>query len=138
MRQSCFYKIEHRKDIGTKCPLKLLGANLSDTLLGLLLSSVVDQNVEPAKCFNRLFNCLLAKGFFANIAGNQQAATPFLFDLPLGFFSVIVFIQVHNHTISTFFGVHNRYSSANAAIATSNKRNFVAQFATALIIPVFS
>ncbi len=121
MRQRRFGQEEHREDVGPEGPLQLLGADLFDAVLRVLLCRVVDQNIELTQLADRLLNDLLAVGFVADVTGDGDAAAPLLLDLALGLLGVLLLIEVGNRHIGAFLGEVNRHRAADPGVATGNQ-----------------
>src|SRR6185312_4340271 len=62
-----------------------------------------------------------------------HTATAFLLDHALGFFRVLVLIQVSDRKIRSFAGKGDGDGSSDAAVAAGDKRNLAVQFARAMV-----
>src|SRR5688572_4772794 len=120
MRKRRFDEVKKRKHVGAKSLLQLFGGNLEDTVLGMLLRGIVDDDIEMLKAFDRLCHNLLARCFFSYISSDQQTFTPFFFNQPFSLFCVVMFIEIDNCNVSPFLCHSNCGCSADAAITTGD------------------
>jgi hypothetical protein len=84
MRQSCAAHVEVPEDVGTEGAVELLVGDIFDRFLVLLVRSVVNEDVEPAKRLYRLVHrCGTERGIL-HVARDQQCPTAFVPDGLLG------------------------------------------------------
>ena len=89
---------------------------------------VVHQHVQPAQFLNRPGDRPVAELLIRDIAGNENAFSPFGFDLFFRHLRVVMFIEVGDRDIGAFPGKQNRHGTADAGITAGNQRNLVLQF----------
>ena len=89
---------------------------------------VIDEHVQPAKFLNSLGDRLIAELLVRDIAGDENAFSPFGFDLFFRYLRVVMFIEVCDGDIRAFPGKQNGHGPADAGITAGNERNLVLQF----------
>ena len=99
----------------------------------MLLGGVVHQNVELSVLRCRLLDRLPAERLVADVPGDEQASPPFLLAFALRFLGVAVFVQVDDGDIRAFTGEGDGDGAADAAVATSDKRDPAGEFAGAAV-----
>jgi hypothetical protein len=104
----------------------------------MLFGGVVHENIETAKFLHRFSDHLLADFFVANVAGQEKALAPFLFDLPLRFLRIFVFVQVTDGNVSAFFGEENCDGATNAAITARDESHLAAELSCPTIFAALS
>jgi len=85
---------KHRENIGAEGAFQLLGADVRDTFLRMLFSSVIYQDMS-------LPNSLLVvqpadKTFVANVSSDRYCTLTLFFHHLLRLFSIVVFVQVQS------------------------------------------
>jgi hypothetical protein len=92
---------EHAEDVGLESALQLLLGDVANVLVGMLLASIVDEDVEPAQLIDGLLDGVIAKLSVANVAGNgDRLAALFLDDLP-GLLRIVVLAQIEDRDVRT-------------------------------------
>src|SRR5215216_1191637 len=102
----CFSAAFVRKNIA-KMLVRKVRSNCSALICSVLLRRVVDEDVEFPQLGDRSLDRLLAKRLLADIAGDQQAASPLGLDQALRLLGVAVLVQVDDRAVGTFLGVQN-------------------------------
>jgi len=100
--------VKHRENVGAEGALQLLGADVLQPLLRVLLGGVVDQQVEPAQRADGAGDRVLAERLVADVAGNGDAAPALLLDQRLGRCGMFVLVQVDDREIGAFLGEADR------------------------------
>ena len=96
MRQRGLGQEEHSEDIGLERPLELLLGNVADVLVVMLLSGIIDEDIEPAEFIDGLLHGILAKAFVADVAGNRDRVAAFTLHDLFGLRRVIMFAKVED------------------------------------------
>src|SRR5687767_15890904 len=99
----------------------------------MLLRRVVHQNVQPPKLFNSPLHDDIAMARLANVPRNSFAASSFVLDHARRLFRVLVFIEVRDEDIRTFFGKRNSHGTANTGITATDDSCLPLQFAAGKI-----
>src|ERR1051326_814343 len=128
---------KHGEDVGAEGALKLLGADLSDTLFGVLLGSIVHQNVQAAKLIDHLFHRLATELFLTYITADANAPASLFFDSLLCFLGVLIVFEVYNRDICSFFGESDRHSAADPTVSAGDQSGLAFEFAAAAVFHVF-
>src|SRR5205823_11756497 len=136
-----FFQMPHRgfgqkeigEYVGAKCPLQLLGTDLFDRILWMLLGRVVDHDVEPTELAQCLIDNLGAEFLVADVPVDKQTFPTLLFDKLLGFFRVSMLFEIDNADVRALFGEGNSASETDPAVAASYDCDFVLQFAASAL-----
>src|SRR5687768_7470837 len=129
-------QIEHRKDVRSERALELLGRDVRDLLLWMLLGRVVHEDVEATETFYDTSHCALAERLVADVARDKQAPATVLLDETLRLLRVIVLVQVDDADISALFGKGDRDSAPDTAVAARDQRDLVAQLPAPALLRV--
>jgi len=84
----------------------------------MLLTCVVDQNVQPAELPADLLDGLAAEPLVTDIAGKRDASTIILLDQATGFRSVFFLTQIGESHVGPLVGKQQGHRSTDATIAT--------------------
>ena len=63
------------------------------------------ENIQPVEVSDRALDRLSTKRFLPDVARDQQASAALLFDQTLGFFGIVMFVEIDNGCIGTFLCV---------------------------------
>src|SRR5688572_16797276 len=129
-------QIEHRKDVRSERPLELLGRDVRDLLLGMLLGSVVDEDVETTETLCDTSDRALAERLVTDVTRDEQAPATLLLHETLCLLRVIVLVQVDDADIGALFGERDRDRAPDAAVATRDQRDLTAQLPAAALFRV--
>ena len=94
----------------------------SSKVVGVLLEGgVVDQDVELAELPSRSWPTASSQNSaIGDVAGDQDAAAPFLLDRALGFLGVLVLVEIDDRDIGAFAREQHRHRAADAGIAAGD------------------
>ena len=117
---------EHREDVRTEGPFELLGSDLLDRILHVLLGGVIDQYIQVDEIGDCSADCVPAEGFGADVAGDgQAAAASSRLDPPLGLLGVLVLVEVDDRDVGTFPGKRDGGGPADPAVAAGDDGDLV-------------
>ena len=122
---------ELAEDVGPERALELLGGDLLDRILGVLLGGVVDQDLEMPELVHRLADGIAAEGFVADVAGDGQAAAALLLDPLAGLGGVLVLVQVDDGDVGALAGEGDGDGAADAAVAAGDEGHLPLELARA-------
>src|SRR5687768_2912598 len=118
-------QIEHRKDVRPERTLELLGRDVRDLLLRMLLRRVVHEDVEATEILYDTSDRALAERLVANVTRDEQAPATLLLDETLRLLRVIVLVQVDDADIGALFGERDRDRAPDAAVAARDQRDLI-------------
>src|SRR5690606_28008724 len=118
-------------DVGLQGALQLLVVDFLQRLAVLLVGGVVDQHVEPAEFLHRALDHAVAEARIAHVAGDRDAAAPFLLDRSLGRTRVAMLAEVGDEDIRALAGEQHRHRAADAGIAAGDDRSHALELAAA-------
>jgi hypothetical protein len=129
MRQGRLCHVEVAVDVCFKRTIPLLFREFFQTWLVLLVSRIVDQDVELAELGNRLFHCPPRELRFFQIAIDEVNLPAFSFDC-LRRFQRIAFLlrEICERYVSAFSGKQHSHCPPNAGVATCDERHLVFEF----------
>src|SRR5690242_7069888 len=134
MRQRRLRHVEITVDVRLERLVPLRFSDVFDTFLMLLKGSVVDQNVQLAKLVDRLLHQLLANFRIAYITRERDRALPLGFNRALGLFGVaLLFLQKRKRDVRAFAREEHCDSASDTRITTSDERDFLFQFSSAVV-----
>ncbi len=84
----------------------------------LLERGVVDQDVEPPQLAHGLCDRAFTEFRTRHVAGNRDAAPPFVLNAGTGFFRVGMFVEIDDRNVRTFACEQHRHRTADPGIAT--------------------
>jgi len=136
VRQRRFGQVKEGEDIGAKGPFELLGADLLNALLRVLLSRIIDQDIKTTECGKRLFYGVTAPLLISNVTHDRQTTAAFSLNLAFRLFGIAVLIKVHDRDIGSLGCEREGYRSPNAAVAAGDQGRFPREFAAAAVARV--
>jgi hypothetical protein len=101
--------------------------NMPNMLVGMLLTGIVDQDVEPAELVDRLRHRAIAKRLVADVAGDRDCAPAFLADNLRGLGGIVMLAQIKNRDVRAFAREQGGDSATDAAVRASDQRDFAVQ-----------
>ncbi len=113
---------EHVENIRGERPRELLLVDVFDGVLGVLLSGVVDENVELSEFREGLGNGLLALGLPSDVAFEEKALAAFFLHEGFGFLGVLFLLQINDRDVCSLPCESNRCGTANPGIASGDER----------------
>ena len=129
MRKRRARHIEIRVDVRAERSIELFVGDVLDRFLVLLIGGVVDEDIQPAKHFDRAVDGLGAEFRILHIAGDQQRAASFIDDGLLRHFCVRFFDrQVHDCDVGAFARKQDGNGPSDAGIAAGDERRLPAEF----------
>src|SRR5688572_19618976 len=120
-------QIEHRKDVRSERTLELIGRDVRDLLLGMLLGRVVHEDVETTEILYDTSDRAFAERLVADVTRDKQAPATLLFHETLRLLRVIVLVQVDDADIGALFGERDRDRAPDAAVAARDQGDLIAQ-----------
>src|SRR5690554_2350543 len=118
-------QVEHCKDIGLERPPQLLVGNFGNVFIWMLLTCIVDENVDFAEFVYDLIDDLFAKFRIAEVPFYSKRCAAFLFDNFGRLVCVFGFLEVNNRNVRAFSCEQSGSSTANAAVSASDNRDFI-------------
>src|SRR5215217_8432904 len=125
--------MEHGSDVGIKGVVPLVVGDLIERLMGHLVSSVVDQDVDAAKLIDRCLNDVPTMLRISYVALHEHHAAARLFDIFRGVLGVGILTEIGNQYVGAFARVGDRNGASNARVATSDHGDLIGQLAAAFI-----
>ncbi|MOA23378.1 hypothetical protein D3C78_1439960 [compost metagenome] len=95
--------------------------------MGHLERGVVDQDVDAAETFDRLFHQCPAMHLVRQVPRQQQALAAGLFNPARGFLRILLLIQIRHGYVGTFTGKGDGHRPANAAVAPGDQGDLAIQ-----------
>src|SRR5688572_10922047 len=95
----------------------------------MLLSGIVDENVQAAKMGCGFSDGGLANFFVSDVTGQKKALPAFGFNLGFRLLGVPMFIQIRNRHPSAFLCKKDRYCPPDPAVSARDERDFSREFA---------
>jgi hypothetical protein len=99
----------------------------------VLLGSVVDEDVQPAKLRDGLLHRLLAERLLDDVARDQVAAAALPLHEAFRLFGILVLIQVGHGHVCALPGVHDRHGPSDPAVTAGDERDLTLELATPMI-----
>jgi hypothetical protein len=100
--------MEHGEEIGPKGVLQLLGADVLEPVLRMLLAGIVDQQVESAERLDRTRDRVLAERLVADVARDDDAAAALLLDQRPGRRGIFMVVEVDDRNVGALLGEADR------------------------------
>src|SRR3981081_2018364 len=100
----------------------------------LLEGGVVHQHVKAAELLCGSGHSLLAEFRIGYITRNDNAVAPFLLDSFLGFFGIVMLIEIGDGDIGSLARKQNGYRAPDAGIAARNEGDFAVELLGALVM----
>src|ERR1051326_2618654 len=97
-----------------------------------LKGSIIDEDVEFFERTDSFADRVFAKRTLCDIAGNQEASSPFCLDGALCRCRIGILVKIDDSDIGALARKKHGDRAANAAIAARNKRDLVTKLARAL------
>src|SRR5690606_35311653 len=124
VRKRRLRQVEHREDVGAEGTLELLGRNLLDRLLRVLLARVVDEDVEAAESADRPLDERAAMRLLSDVAGDEETgAAGILLDEPLRFLGILMLVEIGDDDLRAFAREGDRDGAPDAAVAAGHERD---------------
>src|SRR5690606_32162621 len=134
VRQGRLGQQEHAEDIGAERLLPLFGGNIFELLLGVLLTRVVDQDVDPPPFSGHLLHHVLAEAFVGDVPceGNHFAAG--LADFLFGLARILMGVEVEQGDLGALPGEMHHDRPTDTAVCAGDHGNFALQFAAGPVL----
>lgn len=123
MQQGGLRHKEYRKDVGPERALELVGGDLLDSFLRMLLGGIINENIETAKLSHHTVDCVLAKSFLSNVPRDGHTSASFLFDQSFRLLRVFVFVQIDDGHVGALSGECDGDGTADSTVAPRNHRH---------------
>jgi hypothetical protein len=110
----------------------LLFGDVVEVRLFLLVSCVIDEDVQLAEFCYCSGDCIPAERRLRHVAAQQQAALPFCFHGLFRFFSIALFRRkVNDSYVSALTRIEYCHGSPDPRVTSSDQGDFAAQFSSA-------
>src|SRR5680860_182667 len=134
MRHGRACEIKKRETVGAERALQLSGRNFLDAGDRVLLTRVIDKNVEFVETIHGRRHGLATKYLVADVARQHKTRTTLGLDHLTGGPCVVVLFQIDDRHISAFARIMHCHGAPDAAVATGDKCNLVLELCAAAVI----
>src|SRR5215211_87245 len=127
-------QVEDAEHVGAEGLLELVGADVLEPLLLVLLAGVVDEHVERTELRHGALHGLRAERLVADIAGDGYRASPLPLDERLRLLRILVLVEVGDRHVAALAGEENRHRAADPAVAAGDKRDLAVELAASAVL----
>ena len=134
MRQGGLGQVEHAENVGAEGAFELLGGDVGEVFLWVLLGGVVDEDVELAEFLHCLRHSVLTELGIADVSGHHQAPAALGQHHFQGVLRVLVLVEVQNRHVGPFTGKMHRHGASDAAVAAADEGHLALEFVAAPVV----
>src|SRR5215203_4253708 len=133
MRHCRLRQVEEGSDVGVEGTVPVLVRNLLKRLVGHLVGSVADQDVDAPQLLHRRCDEITAMLGLGDITLDQASLAAGFLHVALDLLGVRVLAEVRDQDIGTLPGVRDRYGPSDPGVRASDHRYLALELSRALV-----
>ena len=99
--------------------------DIADILVRMLLTGIVDEDIEPAELVDGLLDRAIAEVLVADVTGDEDRFAAFLLDDLLRLLRVVMLAKIENRYVGALAREERSDGAADAAVRAGDQRNLV-------------